>query len=164
MNQNFSFQKSTIFQKYWSNETNQKKIAKVYRILPYFIVQKSFEMLQRLLKLNFRSTKVHIKEQTLNTVSKMVKVFCKSLPVIRFFNKVLCTLSGEGAMNWIISDWGRNLYGHLSWHSVQSWDLMAIWIREKWKRSCENYLGCELFGERYVLLLRNWTRSHFQKY
>lgn len=94
MNQNFSFQKPTIFQKYWSNETNQKKIAKVYRILPYFIVQKSLEMLQRLLKLNFRSTKVHIKEQTLNTVSETVKVFCKSLPVIRFLTRC-CVRSRE---------------------------------------------------------------------
>jgi len=92
MNQIFFFQKPTIFLKYWGNETTQKKIAKVYRILPYFIMQKSLEVLQRLLKLNFLSTKVHIKEQMLNTVSKMVKEHCKSLPIIHFFNKVLCVL------------------------------------------------------------------------
>jgi len=55
-------------------------------------MQKSLEVLQRLLKLNFLSTKVHIKEQMLNTVSKMVKEHCKSLPIIHFFNKVLCVL------------------------------------------------------------------------
>lgn len=52
-------------------------------------------MLHRLLKRQrkyFLSTKVHIKEQMLNIVSKMVKVHCKSFSIIHFFNKVLCAL------------------------------------------------------------------------
>lgn len=61
-------------------------------------------MLQRLLKLNFPGAEMHIKEQMLNTVSKLVKLPHKSVLIFTFLRR--CCGEEEGGCE---CDLGREL-------------------------------------------------------